>query len=171
MVEQIHKKIAHDKLIVLYIIKKAVNISLNQLNNFILEYNIINYFDFIKYQKELVDANMVVISDRNFITLTDLSIEILKVMSDNINPEIKSFIDNTFKNTSISDNIDHSIYTPLKTNGYLVKLTVKDLDENFSLEFTVDNKKEAEEIKTLWDNKSRSLYNEIINKLKKQATN
>lgn len=162
MDNKIDTNIAKNKLMILYIIKKSnYTITYNQLSNFILMYDLINYFTFVEYYNELKDSNFFTNEKDNAITLSDFSEQILELLEDNIDENVKMKIDDVFTNTSLKDNNDVQII-PLEDGEYLIKLSLNELDSNFSFNFTVENIDEAKKIEKNWKDKNKSLYRQLV---------
>ena len=162
MDNKIDTNIAKNKLMILYIIKKSnYTITYNQLSNFILMYDFINYFTFVEYYNELKDSNFFTNEKDNAITLSDFSEQILELLEDNIDENVKMKIDDVFTNTSLKDNNDVQII-PLEDGEYLIKLSLNELDSNFSFNFTVENINEAKKIEKNWKDKNKSLYRQLV---------
>ncbi len=162
MDNKIDTNIAKNKLMILYIIKKSnYTITYNQLSNFILMYDLINYFTFVEYYNELKDSNFFTNEKDNAITLSDFSEQILELLEDNIDENVKMKIDDVFTNTSLKDNNDVQII-PLEDGEYLIKLSLNELDSNFSFNFTVENINEAKKIEKNWKDKNKSLYRQLV---------
>lgn len=157
-----NSKIAKEKLLILYIIKKSNSIiSYEILENIILDYEIINYFDFNQYYSELKDTRFLEIEE-NSIKLTDFAIDVLEMMENLIDIDKKEEVDRLFS-TEFPD--EYKEFQVKKFDDkYIVNLKVsKDLDEDFLVTVYIDNKKDLENLEDLWLNKNKSLYIQIKN--------
>ncbi len=157
-----NSKIAKEKLLILYIIKKSNSIiSYEILENIILDYEIINYFDFNQYYSELKDTRFLEIEE-NSIKLTDFAIDVLEMMENLIDIDKKEEVDRLFS-TEFPD--EYKEFQVKKFDDkYIVNLKVsKDLDEDFLVTVYIDNKKDLEKLQDLWLNKNKSLYIQIKN--------
>lgn len=157
-----NSKIAKEKLLILYIIKKSNSIiSYEILENIILDYEIINYFDFNQYYSELKDTRFLEIEE-NSIKLTDFAIDVLEMMENLIDIDKKEEVDRLFS-TEFPDEYKEFQVKKLD-DKYIVNLKVsKDLDEDFLVTVYIDNKKDLEKLQDLWLNKNKSLYIQIKN--------
>lgn len=157
--------IAKEKLMILYIIKKSnFTLSYNNLSNLILEYELMNYFEFIDYFTELKKTNFIANSNKREISLTNFAMQSLELFENNINIKKKNLIDEIFTNDSKNLNRSECQVVNLEDEKYIVQLSLNgDLDNHFNLSFTIDNLEEAYTIEKSWSNKNRSLYREIIN--------
>lgn len=162
-----NKKIAQNKLMILYIIKKSNStITYNQLSNLILEYDLLNYFTFVEYFKELQSANFFTNDNSPEITLTDFSLEVLDLLDESIDENIKKKIDDIFSDNIKSDEHKTTII-PLKDGRCIMHLYIDtELDKYFQLNFTVDDIETAKKIEKAWNNKNKSLYHALINVIK-----
>lgn len=168
MENKINTKIAKDKLMILYIIKKSkYKITYNQLSNFILEYGLLNYFTFVEYYNELKSTNFFINEEKPELVLSEFSTQILDLMEDNIDSDAKNKIDDVFDNHGLKDDLGQFQVINTENNKNIIKLTLDySIDDDFSLTFTVDNIEDLKKIESNWLNKNKSLYREIINKLK-----
>ena len=163
-----NSKIAEEKLMILYIIKKS-NSTLNQqqLTNLVLEYDLLNYFTFVEYLNDLLDSNFLEKLGGPEIKLTDFSLQVLELLEENISIEKRTKIDGIFETNDNSEYYSNSQLIPLEDGRCILRLSVsKDLDEQFNLQFTVNSLNEGKLIEKKWKNKNRSLYNELIRVLK-----
>ncbi len=169
MENSLHSKIAKEKLTILYIIKKSnYTLTYNNLSNLILEYNLINYFEFVEYFNELSNSNFIENRNGPQIKLTDFSLQTLELLEGAIDKDVKDEVDFIFSSDP-NKRVELSEFqlVPLENGNCIVKLSVKgDLDENFLMEFTVENIEEGKKIESSWKNKNKSLYREIVNIIK-----
>lgn len=157
-----NSKIAKEKLLILYIMKKSNSIiSYEILENIILDYEIINYFDFNQYYSELKDTRFLEIEE-NTIKLTDFAIDVLEMMENLIDIDKKEEVDRLFS-TEFPDKYKEFQVKKLD-DKYIVNLKVsKDLDEDFLVTVNIDDEKDLEKLQDLWLNKNKSLYIQIKN--------
>lgn len=168
MDNKINSKIAIDKLMILYIIKKSNDkITYNQLSNLILEYELLNYFTFVEYFNELKNTNFFLNDTTKELNLTDFSIQILDLMEDNINKDSKAIIDEIFNTKGLKDNYKNVQIISESENKLIVKLTIDEMiDEDFLLSFTLESPDDLKLIESNWKNKNKSLYRQILGILK-----
>lgn len=168
----LNSRIAKDKLMILYIIKKSnQTLTYNQLSNFILEYEMLNYFVFVEYFNQLTESNFLEKWKGPEIKLTDFALQTLELLEETIDEDKKEKIDLAFSKDSVLEDNKQFQLVPLEDGDCIVKLSVpKDLDENFNLNFTVDSIDKGKKIEEGWLNKNKSLYREILNIIKEATS-
>ncbi len=168
MENSFHSKIAKEKLMILYIIKKSkFTMTYNNLSNLILEFELMNYFEFVEYFSELSSSNFIEKWQGPEVKLTDFAIQALELLEETIDKDVKMLIDDIFSEDSKSIDLREFQIVPLENGKCIVKLTITgDLDEHFSMNFTADSIEEAKKIERSWSNKNKSLYREIVNIIK-----
>ncbi len=164
-----HSKLAKEKLMILYIIKRSkFTMTYNNLSNLILEYDLMNYFEFVEYFNELGTSNFIEKWKGPEIRLTDFSMQALELLEGTIDKDVRDLIDNIFSAYSKIESTNEFQLIPLEDGKCIVKLALKgDLDKHFSMSFTVDSVEEGKSIERSWINKNKSLYREIVNIIKK----
>lgn len=164
MNNKLNSKVADDKLLILYILKKSnCTLTFEQLSNLILENNFLNYFQFIEYFNELKNSKFFVQSEIPKIQLSDFSIQILELMEDSIDLILREKVDKIFSLDSVSLENPEFQVIELPDGSYLIKLfLLGELDENFALSFSLNDKNQIEIIKNNWLNKNKSIYREFL---------
>lgn len=150
-------KIAKEKLAILYIIRQSGIIHSSQLSNLILEYDILNFFDYVKYFKELEDSGFLDIEEDSQVVLTSFSHQALELMDSSINSDLKEIVDNIFKVDVSKENLN---------DGYNLCLTDYDKDLEFTLSLTMDDPVVTTKIKKLWNKNPDKIYNLIQEMIK-----
>lgn len=161
------------KIIILYIINHfSVPLTNQQLTDFILEHDIMNYFDLQQYLTDLVDSSMleysqsegeqyyiITISGKNTLELffDRVSQNLRRTINDSIDARKKSFV--------IKTNIS-SDYTKEDENDYMVHLSVKEgIYTLMDIKVNVVSNKHAKQICENWEKRAQHLYADILNKL------
>lgn len=157
-------KVANDKLLILYIIKKSkCNLSFEQLSSLILENDLMDYFTFVEYFNELKNSKFFDLDDGVVLILSDFSIQILELLEGNIDIILKEKVDNIFSSKALDLEQAEFELIPLNKDKSIIKLSIKgSLDENFSMTFTISNNNDFEKIQENWVNKNRSIYHELV---------
>lgn len=166
------EKIAEEKLMILYIIKKSNStLTYSQLTNFILEFELLNYFTFVQYFSELSNSNFLEKWDSPTIKLTDFSIQVLELMENTIDEESRKTIDDIFNSSIDITNVSDARLIPTENGKCIIILSVNNsIDENFNLSITTDSIEEAKNIEKSWYRKNNDIYSDIL-KLIKEAIN
>lgn len=164
MDNNLNLKVANDKLLILYIIKKSnCKLSFEQLSSLILENELMDYFTFVEYFNELKNSKFFNLDDGRILILSDFSIQILELLEDNIDIILKEKVDNVFSPQAMDIENPEFELIPLNKDKTIVKLAIKgSLDENFSMTFTLDNDKDFERLRENWLNKNKSFYHELL---------
>ncbi|NMB95354.1 MAG: DUF4364 family protein [Clostridiaceae bacterium] len=168
-----NKKLAENKLILLYIIHKLdMPVSNLQLTKLIMENNLMNYFFSQQILNELCDDKLLsseVIDNKTFYSITDTGEKTLGYLSDLILPVDKEKIDivmNSSKKKIRNETRITADFIPESENKYIVKCCV--LEDNFTLiELTlaVGSRNDAKTICDNWKTHAQNIYPEIIKSL------
>ncbi|NLW22692.1 MAG: DUF4364 family protein [Tissierellia bacterium] len=173
------EELAQNKLLLLFIINKSKKPLTNEeITEFILENNYMNYFLIQQYLSELVESNFIKQIDKEgkkVYILLDKGKSTLSYFEDRLNPKIKDEISSKFNN--VKDN-------PVKTTQvlgeffkkgeyqYIVNLKLIENNEAlFSLYLNVANTKQAEEICQIWKDNTEFIYKNILNILTNNSMN
>jgi len=165
-----NKKLAENKLILLYIIHKLdMPISNLQLTKLIMENNFMNYFFSQQFLNELCDDNLLsseMVDSKTFYTITDTGRKTLNYLSDLILPVVKEKIDSTIYSSRKkikNETLITADFTPESENKYIVNCCVR--EDNFALiELTlaVGSRNDARNICDNWKIHAHNIYPEII---------
>ncbi len=161
------------KIKILYIINQfSVPLTNQQLTDFILEHDIMNYFDLQQYLTDLVESSMLEYShsegDQYYI-ITVSGKNTLELFSDrvsrNLRRTINDSIDSKKKSFVIKTNIEAD-YTKEDENDYMVHLSVKEgIYTLMDIKVNVVSNKHAKQICENWNKRAQHLYGDILNKL------
>lgn len=161
-------KIAQEKLMILYIIKKSNStLTYNQLTNFILEFELLNYFTFVQYFSELSNSNFLEKWDSPTIMLTDFALQALELLEETIDSESRKTIDDIFSSSIDITNVSNARIIPNEDGSCIVMLSIgKEIDENFDFTFTTNNVDEAKKIEKAWYRNNKDIYKELLKVIK-----
>ena len=167
------EELAQNKLLLLYIIKKATKpFTNNSISEFVLEKNYMNYFLIQQYLGELVDSKFVEQSkDEDDISyhILDRGEVTLNYFKDRIPANIKEELDREFYKKEIEQKKETQIlaeYFVKETNQYVVNLKLVENEETlFSLYINVANAEQAERVCNSWKNNTEFIYKNLINML------
>ena len=164
-------KIAKEKLMILYIIKKSnFTLNFNQLTNLILEFDFLNYFTFMQYFKELSNSSFFEKWDKQEIKLTDFAIQVLELLENTIDDNIKLKIDDIFLENSKFELNTNARLIPTSSGKCVVNLSLNQNEESdFSINFTVDSLESGEKIEKAWKNDSKNFYKKLMNAINDAA--
>ncbi|WP_432408599.1 DUF4364 family protein [Wukongibacter sp. M2B1] len=167
------KEDAQKKLLLLHIFNKfEVPITNNQITDFIMENDLLNYFVLQQFLSELVDTSLLEYSNNEehyYYLITEKGKDTLNYFKDRLSENLLSKIDSSIENkkkillkeTQISAN-----YKKKSKNDYLVELKVVENDITLiDLKLDVVSNKQAKIICDNWKNKAQDIYGEIINLL------
>lgn len=167
------KKLAENKLILLYIIEKiSIPVSNLQITKLIMENNLMNYFFLQQYLNEMSEDKFLyneIENGKTYYTITSLGKNTLKYLDYLIPPGVKSRID--IKTKNITQKIRNETFIaadfiPESENKYMVSCSVREDDFTLiELKIAVGNRNDARNICDNWKNHSHQIYGEIINNL------
>lgn len=170
------EELAQNKLLLLYIIKLSPNkYTKNEITEFVLGKNYMNYFLIQQYLTELTNANFIEsIKDDSTETynLLEKGENTLSFFEDRISQDIKNelqlLFDKDKKEKVIETQIVCDSYAK-ENNQYVVNLKLVEKEETlFSLYLDVANEKQANLICENWKRKPDLIYQNIINILIKE---
>lgn len=161
------------KIKILYIINHfSVPLTNQQLTDFILEHDMMNYFDLQQYLTDLVDTSMIEYSEsekEQYYILTESGKNTLELFSDRVSQSLRRMMNDSIdmkkKSFVIKTNIT-SDYTKEDENDYIVHLSVKEgIYTLMDIKINVVSNKDAKIICENWDKQAQHLYGDILNKL------
>lgn len=165
------EELAQNKLILLYIIKKApFHFTKSELNEFILKNNYMNYFFLQQYLRELLDSNFIQsmkskndkiykISKKGDIVLNYFDHRIPDNLKEHINNEFNSYKLIEQKKTEVV-----SDFYPKENGQYIVNIRlVENNNVLFSLYLDVPSLEQAKSISDMWKNNTNEIYMNIMN--------
>ncbi|MBZ2175588.1 DUF4364 family protein [Schnuerera sp. xch1] len=167
------EELAQNKLLLLYIIDKSKKLLTNeQLTEFVLKEDYMNYFLVQQYLSELVSANFLEYADtkdkkvyhllnKGKATLSYFENRISQSIKDNINDRFKQINKNEKKATQVS-----AEYFKKNNNEFVVNLKlIENTETLFSLYLNVATIKQAEKICEIWKDNTEYIYKNILNML------
>ncbi|SHJ69033.1 DUF4364 family protein [Paramaledivibacter caminithermalis] len=161
---------AKNKLLLLYIFNKfEIAITNNQITDFVMENELLNYFVLQQFLSELVNTSLLEYTqneDHYYYLITEKGKDTLNYFKDRLSDKFLSRIDMLIekkkkillKETQISAN-----YKKKSKNDYLVELKVIENDITLiDLKLDVVSNKQAKTICDNWKNNAPDIYGEII---------
>lgn len=165
------EELAQNKLLLLYIIDKSEKPLTNEeMTEFVLENNYMNYFLIQQYLSELISSNFIeylTIEDKNVYKIMDKGKATLSYFEDRISKVIKEEI--TSKFIKIRENEKKATqvlceYFKKNNSQLMVNLKLVENEETlFSLYLNVPTDKEADKICHTWKNNTEYIYKNILN--------
>ncbi|MCT4633984.1 MAG: DUF4364 family protein [Firmicutes bacterium] len=162
-----------EKMMILYIIKTfEFPMTNSQLTDFILEIELMNYFNLQQFSTELVESKMLEYSesdDTYYYLITEQGISTLELFLDRLTKSEKEKIDQLViekKHTVLKATEVFSDYEKIGENDYLVTLkVVENMKVLFDLSINVVTNKQAKAICNNWKKNAKFMYGDIINLL------
>lgn len=168
------EELAQNKLLLLYIIKMSpYPLSKDELTEFILKKNYMNYFSVQQYLLELVDSNFIEISstenNKNKYTLLEKGNVTLNYLEGKLSTNIKEELSKDFETQKVDKKIETQIiadYYKKENSNYTANLKLVENDDIlFSLYLDVGSESQAKLICSAWKDRTESIYKDIINLL------
>lgn len=167
------EELAQNKLLLLYIIDRSEKpLSNDQLTEFVLKNNYMNYFLVQQYLSELIrsefleysnekDEKTYVLLDKGKATLSYFEDRISKSMKEEISREFTKIKENEKKATQVSGEFFKN-----DDNQYTVNLKlIENTETLFSLYINVVTEEQAQQICDVWQNNTEYIYKNILNML------
>ncbi|GAU77167.1 DUF4364 family protein [Fusibacter sp. 3D3] len=173
MLNQTSDQQLKSKIIILYTINQfSVPLTNQQLTDFILEHDIMNYFDLQQFLTDLVESSMLEYSTsegENYYIITESGKNILELFSDRVSQSLRrkmnDSVDSKKKSFVIKTNVTAD-YFKEDDNDYVVHLTVKEgIYTLMDIKVNVVSNKHAKQICENWEKKAQYLYGDIMNRL------
>ncbi len=161
------------KITILYLINQfSVPLTNQQLTDFVMVHELMNYFDLQQYLTDLVETSMLEYSTsegENYYILTESGKNTLDLFSDRVSQsfrrKINDSVDSKKKSFVIKTNVT-SDYSKEDDNDYEVHLSVKEgIYTLMDIKVNVVSNKHAKTICENWEKKAQYLYADILNKL------
>jgi hypothetical protein len=170
------KDLAENKLILLYSLSKIdLPISSQQLNKFVLDNKLMNYFSLQEYLNELCESSLILMTDfegKSCYLITEKGKQILGYFLGHIPDVVKSQIDihtPNIKKTARNELFITSNLIQESENDYIVECKIKELTFGLiNLKLHVGNKSNANSICVNWKKHAELIYNDIIDVLTKK---
>ena len=165
------EELAQNKLLLLYIIKFSNRtFTNNELTEFVLEKNYMNYFFIQQYLSELVDSHFIEKTNtdsKEVYKLLEKGEIALSYFQDRIPNNIKEELEIEFNGFKLKNKKETQIvsdYYPKENEQFVVNLKLVENEEVlFSLYIDVATKEQAELICERWSNNTEYIYKNIIN--------
>ncbi len=174
MFDNTPQQLAEKKLVLLYILKKLdSSVVLSTFTDFILENEIINYFEFQQLLDELSNTGFVKISKETTpeIQITSEGTNSLNYLINLVTKQQSIYIDNLLDNQKrkLLMKVEYkSVYSKADKNCFKISLLkIENEIVIFSLEMNVNNKKDAIKLCVNWENNPARLHSSIYNLLVK----
>lgn len=167
------EELAQNKLLLLYIIKFSNrSFTNNELTEFVLERNYMNYFFIQQYLSELVVSNFIEkvnIDSREIYKLLEKGEMALSYFEDRIPNSIKEELDREFNRLRDENKKETQVvsdYYQKENNQFVVNLKLVENEEIlFSLYIDVATEEQAELVCEKWSNNTEHIYKNIIDLL------
>lgn len=164
------EELAQNKLLLLYIIKFSnKDFTNNEITEFVLERNYMNYFFIQQYLSELVNSNFIEkvnIDSKEVYKLLEKGDVALSFFEDRIPNSIKEELDNEFNRFKSENKKETQVvsdYYQKENNLFVVNLKlVENEDVLFSLYLDVASKEQADLVCERWKNDTEHIYKNII---------
>lgn len=167
------EELAQSKLLLLFIIDKSNNtLSNEELTEFILEKNYMNYFLIQQYLSELVESDFIKYCEdekRKTYKILDKGKTILSYFEDRLPIDIKNEISIKFSKVEEEKKLSTEVTGEYfkKDNGqYLVNLKlIENMETLFSLYLNVATEKQAKKFCETWKLNTEDIYIKVLNML------
>lgn len=160
------EELAQNKLLLLYLIKTSEKkLDKNEITEFMLEKDYMNYFLVQQYLSELVNSNLVLIDDKKYKTTEEGRVT-LSYFKDRVNKDFKESVRAKFTKSEIELKRETEVFSEFykkENEQFVVNLKlVEQEDILFSLYLDVANEKLAESVAKNWDENTDQIYLDII---------
>ncbi|NMB26441.1 MAG: DUF4364 family protein [Tissierellia bacterium] len=167
------ESLAQNKLLLLYIIDKSENSLTNEeITEFLLENNYMNYFLIQQYLSELIQSGFIEYinkKDKKIYILLNKGKITLSFFEDRISTKIKEEISDKFIKIKEDEKIATQVtgeYFQKGPDKYIVNLKlVENTETLFSLYLNVTTIKQAEKICNTWKDNTEFIYKNLLNML------
>lgn len=176
MFEDNSDELLKSKLLILYIMNRVdIPMLNNDITQFVLEHNYMNYFLIQQFLGELVNSKFIEITTKEgseYYELTKAGRDSLAFFEDRIPEEIKNSIDETYQEKKRQIVLKSQIianYFKKSESEYIVILKVVEKDSViFSLTLDVPSPQQAQMICDNWKDNSSDVFKDIMNALIKE---
>ncbi len=167
---------SYDKFIILFLLLNCEsNISLDELDEFIRESELMDFFTYRSLLEELCEADYAEAINENAVTtysITDEGISIVesfdKLIPLSARTKILKFVDKNKIKVERKSDVSAHFFNDKETNSWKVKCNISDGDfviMEFTL--TVFSKEEAVKVANNWNNNSTHIYSMLLENLSK----
>lgn len=175
---KIDKKLADNKLLILYILHKVNKpISYKELLELVISIADMNYFDFQQFLIDLLEDKFIlkyVQDDKEIIELTTDGKNALELTIDMLPGIIKLNVDSKFKEkfNEIKDELSvYAEYTPITENNFAVKCKIVENNSTiFNLEINAGSRENAKQIVENWNKNANQIYPQILEILSQDSS-
>ncbi|CCQ98564.1 conserved hypothetical protein [[Clostridium] ultunense Esp] len=167
------EELAQNKLLLLYIIDRSEKPLTNeQITEFMLENNYMNYFLIQQYLSELINSSFIeysITENKKTYKMLDKGKATLSYFEDRIPKKIKEEIANKFSEIKEDEKKATQVLSEFFQKDdaqFIVNLKLVENDETlFSLYINVATAKQAEKICHTWENNTEHIYKNVLNML------
>lgn len=172
------EELAQSKLLLLYLIKfSASAFTNNEITEFVLERNYMNYFLVQQYLSELAESKFIETTKKDskevYLILEKGEIA-LSYFEERIPNKIKQELNDEFSEVKKKTKFETQVVSEFfekENNQFVVNLKLVENDETlFSLYLDVSTKKQVDSICDRWKENTESIYQNIINLLTDEKT-
>lgn len=161
------------KIIILYVLQHfSVPLTKDQLTEFILNQELLNLFDLQKFLDELIEDEMIEMSEsqeKMYVLLLDNGYKALEALETEIAKPIRQMINDAiaeYKKVITTKNTIMCEYYKCDENDYNVNLSIKEFSfELMNITLNVMTNKDAKAICDNWHDKAQYLYGDILKTL------
>lgn len=172
------EELAQNKLLLLYLIKSSITpFNNNEITEFVLEKNYMNYFLVQQYLVELIESNFIEVVEndsKDIYLILEKGQVALSYFEERIPNKIKEELNVEFNKIEKKEKLDTQVITEYyekENNQYVVNLKLAENEDTlFSLYLDVATKKQADLICDRWKENTESIYQNIINLLTAEKT-
>lgn len=165
------EELAQNKLILLYIIDKSkTSLTNEEITEFIMENNYMNYFLIQQYLVELIESKFIEYKNKDddkIYSLSDKGMTTLSYFEDRISEEVKKEISSKFTEIEKKSKKDAQIvgeYYKKSDTEYISQLKLIEGDETLlNLSLKVATIEQAEKICSTWKNNTEYIYKTLLN--------
>jgi len=162
-----------DKLLILYTIEEfKIPLTNIQLTEFIMELNIMNYFNLQQYLTDLVDNSIIEYTETpegSYYLIAENGRKMLEFFNDRIYDEYKARIQKSISTKKLAIHKNTQIFSDYVKNSehdYTVILRVEENDFTLiNLELNLVSNKQAKAVCKKWKENASQLYTEIISSI------
>lgn len=162
-----------NKMIILQVLSAfGVPLTNNQATEFILEHELINYFELQQYLDELINSKMIeinTIEDEEYYYLTTNGAETLNYFNNRLSKDLRRFINDKVESKKariVAKTNISADYFRLDNDEYLVELKVEEHNNTLiDLKLNIISNKHAKLICEKWEKEAQFLYGDILSLL------